>query len=81
MTKEERQEKELEKVKKYHAEGRGEWWFYPWYKKILYIIIAPFIMLWFGICWCIMKLGRGIFVFGDWLSGWRWNEGNWLEDV
>lgn len=50
-------------------------------KKILKAILTPFIVLWLGISWCIMKVGRGIYVFGDLISGWRWNGGDWMEDV
>ncbi len=71
----------LETVKRYVEEGRGEWWFYPLWKKILYIILFPFVMLWLGICWCVMKIGRGLFQLGDLMSGFRWNGGNWMEDV
>ena len=71
----------LQKLLKYQKEGRGEWRFYPLWKKILYVILTPFIMLWLGIGWCIMKAGRGIYMFGDMITGWRWNEGNWTEDV
>ena len=70
-----------ETVKRYVEEGRGEWWFYPLWKKILYVILFPFIMLWLGICWCVMKIGRGLFQLGDLMSGFSWNEGNWMEDV
>lgn len=71
----------IERLQKYYAEGRGDWWFYPLWKQILYCIAFPFIMIWMCICWCIMQIGKWIFRFGDLLSGWRWNEGNWLEDV
>ena len=71
----------LEKLEQYQREGRGDWWFYPLWKKALYIVMFPFIMGWIVLCWLIMKLGHMIFVFGDFLSGWKWNEGNWMEDV
>lgn len=71
----------LETVKRYVEEGRGEWWFYPLWKKILCVILFPFVMLWLGVCWCVMKIGRGLFQLGDLMSGFRWNEGNWMEDV
>ena len=80
MTKEERLEKKKEQVRKYIEEGRGEWWFYPWWKKIIFVIAFPFISTWLGICWCIMKLGHGIYVFGDWLSGRKW-DGDWLQEL
>lgn len=71
----------LETVKKYDKERRGDWWFMPLWKKILYVIIFPFVLIWLSITWCIMKLGRGIYQLGDLLSGFRWNHKNWLEDV
>ena len=71
----------LETVKRYVEEGRGVWWFYPLWKKILYVILFPFVMLWLGVCWCVMKIGRGLFQLGDLMSGFRWNGGNWMEDV
>lgn len=74
-------ETKIEKLKRYQSEGRGDWWFYPLWKKILYVITFPFIMLWLGLCWCIMKVGRGLFILGDWMSFWMWNDGNWMENV
>jgi len=71
----------IEKIKQYSKEERGEWWFYPLWKKILYLIVFPFIMLWCGFCWTIMKIGRIIYQFGDLLSGNKWNNGNWLEEI
>lgn len=71
----------LETVKRYVEEGRGVWWFYPLWKKILYVILFPFVMLWLGVCWCVMKIGRGLFQLGDLMSCFRWNGGNWMEDV
>lgn len=76
-----KKETEIEKLQRYQNEGRGDWWFYPLWKKILYVILFPFIMAWIWFCWCLMKLGRGIFQLGDLLCGNRWNGGNWLEDV
>lgn len=71
----------IEKLKQYQSEGRGDWWFYPLWKKIVYAILFPFIILWLGICWCIMKFGRGIYMFGDMLSGWSWNHKDWTEEI
>ena len=70
-----------EKIKRYMTEGRGDWWYWSWWKQVLYLIAFPFIMLWVYLCWLIMKLGRGIFTLGDWMCGWRWNGGDWSEDV
>lgn len=74
-------ETKQERTQRYMDEGRGDWWFYPLWKKILYILIFPFIILWVSICLCIMKVGRGLYQLGDLLSGWRWNQGDWSEDV
>jgi hypothetical protein len=71
----------IEKLERYQREGRGDWWFYPLWKQILYIIIFPFVMLWYGLTWVIMIIGRGLFQLGDLMSGKRWNGGNWMEDV
>ena len=71
----------LEKIQRYYNEGRGDWWFYPFWKKILYVIAVPFVYLWLFVCFLIMKLGRGIYQFGDLISGWRWNGGDWMEEV
>ena len=74
-------ETKIEKIKRYQNEGRGLYWFLPWWKKIFYIISFPLLMFWFFFCWCLMKMGRGLFQLGDFLSGWRWNQGDWSEDV
>jgi len=50
-------------------------------KKVIYYTLLPFVVAWLSICWCIMKAGHGIYVFGDWMSGWRWDGHNWTEDV
>lgn len=70
-----------EKIEKYYKEGRGDWWFYPLWKKIAYIVAFPFIMAWMAVCWVIMCVGKYIYMSGDALSGFRWNEGNWMEEV
>lgn len=74
-------ETKMERLERYHREGRGDWWFAPLWKQILWVFMLPFVYLWFGLCWCIMMLGRGIYMFGDFASGWRWNGGDWSEDV
>ena len=53
----------------------------PWWKKILWYVLAPFVVSWFALAWCVMKVGRGIYMAGDWMSGWGWNHGDWSEDV
>ena len=70
----------IERIKRYDKERRGSWWFMPLLKKIICIIIFPFVIGWLGLCWCIMKIGRGIYQFGDLLSGWKW-DGDWLQEL
>jgi hypothetical protein len=36
---------------------------------------------WLALSWCVMKVGRGIYMAGDWMSGWSWNHRDWSEDV
>jgi len=76
-----KKESKYERIQRYHQEGRGDWWFYPLWKKILYCITFPFIISWMCLCWLIMKVGHYIYAFGDLLSGYRWNGGDWCEDV
>ena len=42
-------------------------------RKILYLILLPFFVLWFGFCWLLMQIGKWIFKFGVFLSGNSWN--------
>ena len=51
------------------------------WKRIIKQVLFPFIFCWFGACWCIMKLGRGIYWFGNKLSGDRFDPYNWTEEV
>lgn len=51
------------------------------WKRIIKKVLFPFIFCWFGVCWCIMKLGRGIYWFGNKLSGDRIDPYNWTEEV
>ena len=74
-------ETKIERLARYQEEGRGHWWFYPWWVRILYCFVMPILCLWFFFCWVLMKFGRGIYMFGDLLSGFEWNSGNWLENV
>ena len=50
-------------------------------RKIIYYAIFPIICLWLGLCWCIMKLGRGIYWFGNKLSGDRLDPYNWTQEI
>ena len=70
-----------EKINRNRAEGRGEWWCMPLWKKILFCIIFPFVAGWLYFCKAIMWFGKLIYLFGDLLSGFSLNNGNWLEDV
>lgn len=49
--------------------------------RIIKKILTPPVMLWFLICWCIMKCGRSIYWFGNMLSGFRLDPYNWLQDI
>ena len=53
----------------------------PVWKKILYYILSPVLIGWLALTWAIMQLGKGTYRFGDFLSGNRWNRGDWSEDV
>ena len=53
----------------------------PFYKKAIFYIALPFYCLWLGFCWCIMKLGHGLYIGGDWLSGWSLDGHNWTEEL
>ena len=50
-------------------------------RKIIYYVIFPIIFLWLGLCWCIMKLGKGIYWFGNKLSGDRLDSYNWTQEI
>jgi hypothetical protein len=50
-------------------------------KSYIAKVLFPFIFCWFGACWCIMKLGRGIYWFGNKLSGDRLDPYNWTQEV
>ena len=71
----------MKKIIQEDKDKREEWRFYSWWKKILYVICFPVIMAWIALCWFIMITARGIYQFGDFMSGWRWNNGNWSEDI
>ena len=53
----------------------------PFLKKVIFYTALPFFYLWYGFCWCVMKLGHGLYVAGDWLSGWYWDGHNWTEEL
>lgn len=50
-------------------------------KKTLTLILIPFILLWLITCWCIMKVGRGIYWFGNMLSGFRLDPYQWSNEI
>ena len=50
-------------------------------KRIVKKVLFSFVFCWFGLSWCIMKLGRGIYWFGNKLSGDRFDPYNWSQEV
>ena len=50
-------------------------------RKIIYYGIFPIVYGWLGLCWCIMKLGRGIYWLGNKLSGDRLDPYNWTQEI
>lgn len=50
-------------------------------RKIIYYVIFPIVYEWLGLCWCIMKLGRGIYWLGNKLSGDRLDPYNWTQEI
>ncbi len=44
-------------------------------------ILFPFVFCWLGLCWCIMKVGRFIYWFGNKLSGDRLDPYNWTQEI
>lgn len=50
-------------------------------KRIIYYTAFPFVYIWFFLCWLIMKLGRGIYWFGNMLSGFRFDPYNWTQEI
>ena len=74
-------EGKIERIKRYQTENRPDWYFYPWWKKILYFILMPILFIWVGLAWCIMKIGKWLYLFGNFMTGYGWNGGNWTEDV
>ena len=50
-------------------------------RKLVIGILFPFVITWFAICWCIMKLGHGLYVMGDWMSGYRLDGYTWSEKI
>lgn len=53
----------------------------PLWKRIIKKVLFPIIFCYIGICWCIMKLGRGIYWFGNMLSAFRLDPYNWTEEI
>lgn len=49
--------------------------------KIIIYTITPIIYIWGIICWSIMKLGRGIYWFGNMLTGFRFDPWKWTGEV
>ena len=50
-------------------------------RKIIYYALSSIVYVWIGFCWCIMKLGRGIYWFGNKLSGDRLDPYNWTQEI
>ena len=50
-------------------------------KIIVKKVLFPFVFCWIGLCWSIMKLGRGIYWFGNKLSGDRIDPYNLTQEV
>ncbi len=50
-------------------------------RMVIFVILYPFVFIWIGFCWFIMKLGHGLYVTGDWLSGHRLDGYNWTEEL
>lgn len=50
-------------------------------RKVIFCVLFPIVFIWLGSCWLIMKLGHGLYVTGDWLSGHRLDEYNWTEEL
>ena len=48
---------------------------------MLRFILTPFIYLYLIICLCIMKCGRGIYWFGNMLSGFKLDPYNWTNEI
>lgn len=46
-----------------------------------YKLGVPALCGWFFMCVGIMKIGKGIYMFGDMLSGWNLNHKDWNEDI
>ena len=49
--------------------------------KTIVFALIPMIYFWGIICWCIMKLGRGIYWFGNMLSGFKLDPYNWTGEI
>ncbi len=50
-------------------------------RYIVYYMLLPFVYIWFFLCWLIMKLGRGVYWFGNMLSGFRIDPYNWTGKI
>lgn len=53
----------------------------PLWKEIIKYSLYPFVFCWFGLCWCIMKVGKFIYWFGNKLSGDRLDPYNWTQEI
>ena len=50
-------------------------------RRIIVRILYPFLYAWLFICWCIMKIGRGIYWFGNMLSGFKLDPWRWTQEI
>ena len=50
-------------------------------RYIVYYTLSPFVYIWLFFCWCIMKVGRGIYWTGNMLSGFRIDPYNWTQEI
>ena len=44
-------------------------------------LFVPFIYIWLCVCLCIMKIGRGIYWFGNMLSWFKLDPYNWTQEI
>lgn len=49
--------------------------------RLIKRLLTPLVMLYLLFCWCIMKSGRGIYWFGNMLSGFKLDPYNWTEEI
>ena len=45
------------------------------------MVLYPFFVCWLTSCGLIMKLGHGLYLLGDWMSGWHLDGSKWREKL